>query len=312
MQKFWNEKRYYSFDYYLKNTFGEKIYRISLNGGMTCPNRDGSLDTRGCIFCSAGGSGDFAAPVSLSITEQIAYGKQQLLGKFPCKRFIAYFQAYTNTYGDPDRLLSCYEEALSSPEVAGISIATRPDCLSDIILEGLDRLRLRYPDRFIWIELGLQSIHDHTAARIRRGYPTSVFYDAAAKLHARKLPFIVHLILGLPGENRLDLLESIRAVNQVQPFGVKLQLLHILRGTDLALLYESGKLPVLTQEEYLDLLISCITALSPNICLHRITGDGPRKLLIAPQWSLAKRNVLNRLHALMKQRNLRQGDKIEK
>ena len=180
-----------------------------------------------------------------------------------------------------------------------------------MILEGLNRLRLLYPDRFIWIELGLQSIHDHTAARIRRGYPTSVFYDAAAKLHARELPFIVHLILGLPGETRLDLLESIRAVNQVHPFGVKLQLLHILKGTDLALLYEAGKLPVLTQEEYLDLLTSCIAALSPDICLHRVTGDGPRKLLIAPQWSLSKRNVLNRLHALMKQRNLRQGDNYE-
>ena len=257
----------------------------------------------------------FAASRQLSVTDQLTQAKSLLSSKWtpePGKpSLIAYFQAYTNTYGDPDRLLSCYEEALSSPEVAGISIATRPDCLSDIILEGLDRLRLLYPDRFIWIELGLQSIHDHTAARIRRGYPTSVFYDAAAKLHARRLPFIVHLILGLPGETRLDLLESIRAVNQVHPFGVKLQLLHILKGTDLALLYEAGKLPVLTQEEYLDLLTSCIAALSPDICLHRVTGDGPRKLLIAPQWSLSKRNVLNGLHALMKQRNLRQGDNYE-
>ena len=307
----WGEKRYYSLDYYLKKTYGEKLYKISLDGGMTCPNRDGTLGTHGCIFCSRGGSGDFAASRTLSVTEQIEAGKQQSAKKYTGSSYIAYFQAYTNTYGDPDRLLSCYEEALSSPEVAGISIATRPDCLSDIILEGLDRLRLLYPDRFIWIELGLQSIHDHTAARIRRGYPTSVFYDAAAKLHARRLPFIVHLILGLPGETRLDLLESIRAVNQVHPFGVKLQLLHILKGTDLALLYEAGKLPVLTQEEYLDLLTSCIAALSPDICLHRVTGDGPRKLLIAPQWSLSKRNVLNGLHALMKQRNLRQGDNYE-
>ena len=256
-----------------------------------------------------------AASRQLSVTDQLTQAKALLSSKWipePGKpSLIAYFQAYTNTYGDPDRLLSCYEEALSSPEVAGISIATRPDCLSDIILEGLNRLQLLYPDRFIWIELGLQSIHDHTAARIRRGYPTSVFYDAAAKLHARRLPFIVHLILGLPGETRLDLLESIRAVNQVHPFGVKLQLLHILKGTDLALLYEAGKLPVLTQEEYLDLLTSCIAALSPDICLHRVTGDGPRKLLIAPQWSLSKRNVLNGLHALMKQRNLRQGDNYE-
>ena len=307
----WNGKPYHSLDYMLRETFGEKVYKVTLNGGMSCPNRDGKLGSRGCIFCSEGGSGDFAADAALTITEQIDSQIAVLSAKRPIHKYIAYFQAYTNTYGDPDRLLSCYEEALSSPEVAGISIATRPDCLSDIILEGLDRLRLLYPDRFIWIELGLQSIHDHTAARIRRGYPTSVFYDAAAKLHARRLPFIVHLILGLPGETRLDLLESIRAVNQVHPFGVKLQLLHILKGTDLALLYEAGKLPVLTQEEYLDLLTSCIAALSPDICLHRVTGDGPRKLLIAPQWSLSKRNVLNGLHALMKQRNLRQGDNYE-
>ena len=295
----WHQKPYYSLDAWCKNTYGRKLYKAALDIGCTCPNRDGTLDTRGCIFCSAGGSGDFAAFRQLSVTDQLTQAKSLLSSKWipePGKpSLIAYFQAYTNTYGDPDRLLSCYEEALSSPEVAGISIATRPDCLSDIILEGLDRLRLLYPDRFIWIELGLQSIHDHTAARI----------------HARRLPFIVHLILGLPGETRLDLLESIRAVNQVHPFGVKLQLLHILKGTDLALLYEAGKLPVLTQEEYLDLLTSCIAALSPDICLHRVTGDGPRKLLIAPQWSLSKRNVLNGLHALMKQRNLRQGDNYE-
>ena len=220
----WHQKPYYSLDAWCKNTYGRKLYKAALDIGCTCPNRDGTLDTRGCIFCSAGGSGDFAASRQLSVTDQLTQAKSLLSSKWtpePGKPSLA----YTNTYGDPDRLLSCYEEALSSPEVAGISIATRPDCLSDIILEGLDRLRLLYPDRFIWIELGLQSIHDHTAARIRRGYPTSVFYDAAAKLHARRLPFIVHLILGLPGETRLDLLESIRAVNQVHPFGVK----HFLR-----------------------------------------------------------------------------------
>ena len=200
----WHQKPYYSLDAWCKNTYGRKLYKAALDIGCTCPNRDGTLDTRGCIFCSAGGSGDFAASRQLSVTDQLNQAKALLSSKWtpePGKpSLIAYFQAYTNTYGDPDRLLSCYEEALSSPEVAGISIATRPDCLSDIILEGLNRLRLRYPDRFIWIELGLQSIHDHTAARIRRGYPTSVFYDAAAKLHARRLPFIVHLILGLPGK----------------------------------------------------------------------------------------------------------------
>lgn len=311
----WHQRPYYSLDAWCKNTYGRKLYKAALDIGCTCPNRDGTLDTRGCIFCSAGGSGDFAASRQLSVTDQLNQAKELLSSKWtpePGKpSLIAYFQAYTNTYGDPDRLLFCYEEALSSPEVAGISIATRPDCLSDDILNGLDRLSIRYPDCFIWIELGLQSIHDRTADAIRRGYPTSVFYDAAAKLHARRLPFIVHLILGLPGETDRDVLESIRAVNQVHPFGIKLQLLHILKGTDLAVLYETGMLPALTQKEYLDLLTRCIVALSPDICIHRVTGDGPRSLLIAPQWSLHKRNVLNGLHALMKQRNLRQGDNYE-
>ena len=307
----WHQKPYYSLDAWCKNTYGRKLYKAALDIGCTCPNRDGTLDTRGCIFCSAGGSGDFAASRQLSVTDQLNQAKALLSSKWtpePDKpSLIAYFQAYTNTYGDPDRLLSCYEEALSSPEVAGISIATRPDCLSDIILEGLDRLRLRYPDRFIWIELGLQSIHDHTAARIRRGYPTSVFYDAAAKLHAQRLPFIVHLILGLPGENRLDLLESIRAVNQVQPFGVKLQLLHILKGTDLALLYERKPFPVMSMEEYLDLVIDCVSLLPPEMVIHRITGDGPKNLLIAPLWSANKRLVLNTLTRRFQERGITQG-----
>ena len=308
MQKFWNENRYCSFYYYLTNTFGEKIYRISLNGGMTCPNRDGSLDTRGCIFCSAGGSGDFAAPVSLSITEQIAYGKQQLLGKFPCKRFIAYFQAYTNTYAPLPYLEEVYRSALDHPDICGISIATRPDCLGPEVLALLSRLKEEYRDKFLWVELGLQTIHEETASYIRRGYPLSCFEKACADLRTLQIPIIVHTILGLPGESDTRVLQTINYLNRISPFGIKLQLLHVLADTDLAEDYVAGKFEVLTLDAYLNLVISCLAHLSPEIVIHRVTGDGPKDLLIAPKWSLDKRGVLNALHHRMKKQVIRQGD----
>ena len=307
----WHGKPYYSLDAWCKNTYSRKLFKAALDIGCTCPNRDGMLDTRGCIFCSAGGSGDFAASRHHSVTEQIEEAGALLAAKWqtasglPC--LIAYFQAYTNTYGDTSRLLSCYEEALLHPRTAGISIATRPDCLDDAILNGICSLRDRFPDKFIWIELGLQSIHDRTANLIRRGYRYPVFEEAMQKLSLRKLPVIVHLILGLPGESAEDTLASVRAMNAFLPFGIKLQLLHILKGTDLACLYESGGVSALEKDEYLKLLTDCISTLSPDICIHRVTGDGPRDLLIAPRWSLNKRDVLNSLHALMKQKNIRQG-----
>lgn len=304
MQKFWNEKRYYSFDYYLKNTFGEKIYRISLNGGMTCPNRDGNLDTRGCIFCSAGGSGDFAAPVSLSITEQIAYGRQQLLGKFPCKHFIAYFQAYTNTYAPVSYLRKIFTEALMHPDIVALSIATRPDCLNDDVLELLDELNQIKP---VWIELGLQTIHPKTAAFIRRGYDYKCFTDAVEKLHQLHIPVITHLILGLPGEDRTMILESVKSISGLPVSGVKLQLLHVLKGTDLADYYQHTGFPVFSMEEYVELVIDCLEYLSQDIVIHRLTGDGPKDLLIAPLWSTKKRCVLNTIHRRLKERDTFQG-----
>lgn len=307
----WHGKPYYSLDAWCKNTYGRKLFKAALDIGCTCPNRDGTLDTRGCIFCSAGGSGDFAASRHFSVTEQIKEAKTLLSSKWqtapdvPC--LIAYFQAYTNTYGDVSRLLSCYEEALVHPQTAGISIATRPDCLDEPILNGICSLKERFPEKFIWIELGLQTIHDQTAKLIRRGYGYPVFERSMQKLAQRDLPVIVHLILGLPGESSKDLLSTIRAVNTFSPFGIKLQLLHILKGTDLATLYESGKVSALEKQEYLELLTDCIAALSPAVCIHRVTGDGPRDLLTAPRWSLNKRDVLNSLHALMKQKNIQQG-----
>lgn len=306
----WHQKPYYSLDAWCKNYCGHKLYKVALDAGCTCPNRDGTLDWRGCIFCSAGGSGDFAAS-GISVRAQLDAGKQLLHRKWqtdaaqPC--LIAYFQSYTNTYGDPHRLLSLFEEALSQPDVAGISIATRPDCLEGDILPGLVRLRQAFPSKFIWIELGLQTIHDRTAAFIRRGYPTAVFERAMENLCRLDFPVIVHTILGLPGESPEDVLATIRALNRLHPFGIKLQLLHILKGTDLAALYESGQIAVLSKEAYLALVADCIAALSPDICIHRITGDGPRQLLLAPQWSLHKRDVLNGIHALLKQKKIRQG-----
>ena len=325
----WGDKPYYTLNEYCKRTFGEKLYKIALDAGFTCPNRDGTLDTRGCIFCSAGGSGDFAVkaysttpqhtdlslatskihPNSRSIDEQLSEGLSLFSAKKVGSRFIAYFQAYTNTYAPVSYLSEIYTQALNHPDVAGISIATRPDCISEDCLMLLSDLRTHYPDKFIWIELGLQTIHEKTAHFIRRGYPLSVFEDAMNRLAKQQIPVIVHVILGLPGETDEMQYETIRYLNHIKPFGIKLQLLHILKGTDLSDFYlnpESNYEP-LTKEHYLELLIHCIMELSPDIVLHRVTGDGPRDLLLAPTWSLNKRDVLNSLHKEMKLRNAFQG-----
>lgn len=304
MRKYWNEKRYYSLDYYLKQTFGEKIYRIALNGGMTCPNRDGTLDNRGCIFCSAGGSGDFASPASMSITEQISYGKEKLMKKFPCRHFIAYFQAYTNTYAPISHLRRIFTEAIEHPDIVALSIATRPDCLDGEILALLAELNHIKP---VWIELGLQTIHPQTAAFIRRGYEYDCFAQAVTLLHEQQIPVITHLILGLPGEDRSMILESVKTVAALNVEGVKLQLLHVLKDTDLADYYENTGFHVFTLEEYVELVIDCLEYLPQDIVVHRLTGDGPKDLLIAPMWSTRKRSVLNLIHRRLQERDTFQG-----
>lgn len=300
----WGDKRYHSLDYELKQTFGEKVYRLSLNGGMTCPNRNGTLDDRGCIFCSAGGSGDFAAAPDLSVHAQILSAKKRIQAKTGCKKFIAYFQAYTNTYAPACHLRRIFTEAISDPEVRILSIATRPDCLSPEILTLLAELNAIKP---VWVELGLQTIHERTANWMRRGYPLSVFEQAVYSLHAIGVQIITHVILFLPGESEADMLATIHYLNALPIDGIKLQLLHVLKHTDLADFYRQEPFYIPDMNSYFHLLGKCIASLRPDIVIHRLTGDGPKSLLIAPLWTGNKRLVLNQMQRYLKEQNLWQG-----
>ncbi len=308
-----NHTPYYSFHQYCLDTFGEKLYRLSLNAGLTCPNRDGTLDSRGCLFCSTGGSGDFAAPAALSIPEQLEQAKEKVAGKFSGHRYVAYFQAYTNTYGPAEYLEKIFTDALICPEVAALSIATRPDCLPPAVLDLLERLNRRKP---VWVELGLQTTREATARLIRRGYSLDCFTQAWQQLHARGIPMIAHVILGLPGETPEDAFATIRYLagreTGFPADGVKLQLLHVLRGTDLAELYRQGAFAALSLEEYLPLLAGCVRRLAPSTVIHRLTGDGPKRLLIAPLWSGDKKRVLNAIQRYFREENVQQGELAER
>ena len=331
---------YLSFNESMRSRFGTKVYRLSLQSGCTCPNRDGSIGTGGCTFCSEGGSGDFAAPL-LPISEQIEEARKRVDPKIPAsiaaqdRRYIAYFQSYTNTYGSVDRLRALYSEALANPQIVALDIGTRPDCLPPEMLQMLRDLQIT-SGKPVWVELGLQTIHEDTARRVRRGYELPVFEDAyrrlkepfgapgsaaslkgaacaeAAKLAGRKesaelksAPYypsgfevIIHVILGLPGETREDMLETVRYLTLLTPppDGIKLQLLHILKGTELAREYEADPFPLFTLDSYCDLVVDCLRLVPPETVVHRITGDGPKRLLIAPQWSADKKRVLNTLN----------------
>ena len=286
---------YYSFNQYLKDTFGCKVYKISINAGFTCPNRDGTLGTRGCIFCSKGGSGDFAESSSLSVTEQIESGKQRVSKKIKSGKYIAYFQAFTNTYAPVEVLAEKYYEAINHPDIVGISIATRPDCLGEEVLTLLSEINKIKP---VFVELGLQTIHEKTAEYIRRGYPLSVYDAAIRALKNAGINTVVHLIIGLPNESREEMLESVEYACKSGADGIKLQLLHILKGTDLADDYLSGKFETLSMEEYLSIIKDCVEIIPKNVVIHRLTGDGPKKDLIAPLWSADKKSVLNALNKL--------------
>ena len=327
-------ERYYTLNYYLRQRFGRKTYKLALDGGMTCPNRDGTVGYGGCIFCSGGGSGEFAVGIQETggVTAQIEQARKRIQEKTDAELFIAYFQSYTNTYADVEYLRQIFTEAIMHPQVAVLSIATRPDCLPDEVLALLEELNRIKP---VWIELGLQTIHEKTARYIRRGYELSCYENAVKRLTQAGIEVITHVILGLPGESREDMLETVRYLSRnvsvsgqnsvpgrnhlseippsgAVPFlygtqGIKLQLLHVLKGTDLAADYQKGAFSVLSMDEYLDVLFECIEILPPDMVVHRITGDGPKSLLVAPQWSADKKRVLNTIRREMKRRDIRQG-----
>ncbi|MBR6307525.1 MAG: TIGR01212 family radical SAM protein [Lachnospiraceae bacterium] len=284
---------YYSLNNYLKERFGCKVLKVSLDAGCTCPNRDGTLDTRGCIFCSAGGSGDFAGDRALSVKEQLAQGKEFIKAKNPKHedvKYIAYFQAFTNTYGELCKLKEKWLEAIEDYDVCCVSIATRPDCLEDEKIAVLAELNKIKP---VWVELGLQTVKEESIEYIRRGYPTEVYDDAVKRLTEAGIEVITHVIIGLPGETREDMLKTVKYVGKSGSKGIKLQLLHVLRNTDMCKDYEAGKFTTLSLAEYIDIVCEAIKLLPKDMVIHRITGDGDKKILVAPMWSADKKRVLN-------------------
>ncbi len=285
---------YTSLNQFMQERFHEKLYKIALDGGMTCPNRDGTLGTGGCIFCSAKGSGDFAGNRTLSITEQLNAGISRIRSKTKAKHFIAYFQAFTNTYGPVEHLSALFTEAISHPAVSVLSVATRPDCLPPEVLSLLAELNQIKP---VWVELGLQTIHPQTARLINRCYALPVYDTAVKQLRERNIDVIVHVILGLPGETADQMAETVDYVCRSGIQGIKLQLLHVLKDTPLAALYESGAYEPLSLEAYLDILELCLEKIPPSVTVHRLTGDGPKSILLAPLWSADKKRVLNAIHS---------------
>lgn len=285
--------KYYSLNNYLRDTFGEKVYKLSLNAGFTCPNRDGTIDTRGCIFCSKGGSGEFAENPDLSITEQIEKAKEKVSGKIKNGKYIAYFQPFTNTYAPVEILREKFYEAINHKDIVALSIATRPDCLGNDVLSLLDKLNKIKP---VFVELGLQTIHEKSAEYIRRGYRLDVYDCAVTELKKIGVNTVAHIILGLPGETKKDMLETVRYVCQSGIDGIKLQLLHVLKNTDLEADYKAGKFKTLEFDEYIDIIKDCVDIIPKNIVIHRLTGDGAKKNLIAPLWSADKKKVINAIN----------------
>ena len=277
---------------YLRERFGCKVYKIAINAGLTCPNRDGKLGFSGCIFCSAGGSGEFAGDASVSITEQIEEGKKLISSKIKEGKFIAYFQAYTNTYAPVSTLRKVFSEAVNNEDIVALSIATRPDCLPDDVLGLLEELNRIKP---VWVELGLQTIHKKTADYIRRGYDLDVYDNAVSELKKRGIEVITHVILGLPGEDMNMMKETVKYVCDHGTDGIKLQLLHVLKGTDLEKDYREGKFEVLTEDEYINILKECVKVIPETTVIHRLTGDGDKKILVAPLWSGDKKHMINRI-----------------
>ena len=298
---------YRSLNAELLEKFGEKLYKLALDGGFTCPNRDGTLGSRGCIFC-LGGSGAFAEKPRESVTEQIERAKARVEKKNPGGKYIAYFQSYTNTYGSPEKLERLFTEAISHPDVAALSVGTRPDCLPKETVELLSRLNRIKP---VWVELGLQTVHEKTAEYIRRGYPLSVYDDAVLRLKAAGLYVVTHMIIGLPGETPEMIYETAEHIGKSGADGIKLQLLHVLKGTDLEHDWREGKFETLSMEEYIEILEGCVRRLPPNMTIHRLTGDGDKKSLLGPLWSADKKRVLNAINEAFRRDNVTQGELYE-
>lgn len=291
----------YTLNRYFKETFGTKGYKIGISGGMTCPNRDGSIGTGGCIFCN--GSGEFAQ-TGETVTEQIDLASKKIAHKNRNGNYIAYFQDYTNTYAPLSRLRALFTEAISHPLVSVLSIATRPDCLADDVVALLSELNKIKP---VWVELGLQTVHDGTAELIRRGYSLSVYDDAVRRLHREGIAVITHLIIGLPGETPDMLYESVKYIADMGTDGVKFHLLHVLKGTQLHRMYLNGEISTLSFPAYASLLSECINRLPKHIVIHRMTGDGDKRTLVAPLWSADKKHVLNSLNRWFERENVSQG-----
>lgn len=300
----WGDKRYNSLNYFLREKFGEKVFKISLDAGFSCPNRDGTISSGGCVFCSERGSGDFAGNRCFSITKQFEDIKEMMSKKWKSGKYIAYFQAYTNTYADINTLREKYEEAASQEGTVALAIATRPDCLSEEVLNLIEEFNDRV---YTWVELGLQTVHDNTAKLINRGYSLDVFEEALENLNRREIDVVVHIIFGLPGETEEQMIETVKYISHKRIKGVKFHLLHLLENTPLEILYNKGMLKFLEQEQYIDLICRSITLLPPEVVIHRLTGDAPRNLLIGPLWSLKKWEVLNAIDKELNDRDLYQG-----
>lgn len=302
----WEDKRYHTLNYELKKTFGKKVIKLSLDGGFTCPNRDGTVGHRGCIFCGEEGSGEFTSSRALNIEEQIKDQKKLLSGKWNTDKYIAYFQSFTNTYSTYEDLREKYYKALSQEGIVGLAIATRPDCLWDRILDLLEEINER---TYLWVELGLQTIHAKSSRFIRRGYSLEIYDEAVKRLKKRNIKIVTHLIFGLPCESKEDILESVRYVANTGTWGVKFHMLYIQKGTDLYEYYLKNPFPILTRDEYISLVVDGLELLPKDMVVHRVTGDGKKELLLEPRWTLDKLRVLSEIDKELKIRNSHQGKK---
>jgi radical SAM protein (TIGR01212 family) len=300
----WGEKRFYSLDYFYRQKFGSKVARVTIDGGFTCPNRDGTVSSGGCIFCGTSGAGEFCADKALPILQQINIQKTVLQNKWKELKIIPYFQSFTNTYAAVDVLRKKYEEALTAEECVGLSIATRADCLGNDVLDLLEELNSQ---TFLQVELGLQTVNDKTAQVINRGYSLDVFTQSVQALQSRGIEIVAHLIVGLPGEDRTDYLNAVRYISDMKINGVKIQVLYLLQDAPLMQWYTEGKIKFMERFEYIDTIAAMLSYLSPQVVVHRLTGDPPWRSLIEPKWTTDKKQILNQINQYLKEKNIYQG-----